>query len=532
MKSKRKALYLGFVGLTAGVVLSAYPLKLLAANFSDLQGYWGEPYVSTLADRTIIGGFPDGSFRPNNNITRAQFAAIAAKALNLPTSSSRNFVDVPAKYWASGAIGAVSSSGLVTGYPDGTFRPEQEITRAQALVILAKAMKNAESNPTALSRYSDADAVPDWAKESVTKAATANIIVNFPESTKIEPNRLATRGEVAALVYQALSKLGSSNLPPVSIGLIGGGSSGSTPTPQPTSQPSATKLALNQVTLNVPKTVLSGGDEVEVEATGTAKANATLTIEGVVKDSPMKEIKEGVYRGNYTVRKNDNQARARVSVTLSYSGAEAVTKEAEKTITLDALGPVIKDPQPAKLEKIPNRQPDISVVLSDGPGSGVDTQNFIAYRPAQPFTGDRVTVEVKAADQVGNTSSDSWVFGFGTGSTSGNNSGGQQQSLLFPQVTNYKNNDSITLPDVIQGTTAPNAAIQVKAEAYTTLAGILGVSSTIYQDEIKADRNGKFSFTLQSNLPLRAKTRYRLQLTATDPDDKKTQQNELFLIQK
>lgn len=188
-------------------------------EFTDISGYWAQPYISQLANRGVIGGFPNSTFRPEANITRAQFAAIAAQALKLPAGSGANFVDVKPSHWAASAIGAASNAGLIGGFPDGTFKPEENLTRAQALVILSKALKAAPADPSALNAYTDVQAVPAWAHPSVTQAASARIIVSFPDSHQIRPNALTTRGEVAGLMYQTLSALGA-DLPRITIGLV------------------------------------------------------------------------------------------------------------------------------------------------------------------------------------------------------------------------------------------------------------------------------------------------------------------------
>lgn len=190
-------------------------------DFNDVAGYWAQPYVNELASRAVIGGFPDGSFKPNAEITRSQFASIVTHALNLPTGAAgNNFTDVPAKHWAASSIAAVANAGLVGGFPDGTFHPEDKLTRAQALVILAKALhRTVAPNSSALDPYSDKQAVPSWASDSIITAAQAHIIANFPDASQIRPNALATRGEVAALMYQTLTALGA-NLPKNKIGVL------------------------------------------------------------------------------------------------------------------------------------------------------------------------------------------------------------------------------------------------------------------------------------------------------------------------
>ncbi len=190
---------------------------------ADTRGHWAEQYVALLSKRGTIGGFPDGTFKPDAPITRAQFAAIAVRALNLPPAGRpANFKDVPAKYWGNTVISQVSDAGLVTGFPDGTFRPEDKITRAQALVILAKALQSGGGEASSLDPYSDGSTIPTWAKPSVIKAASAGIIVNHPDPSAIRPNDMATRAEIAALTYQTMSKLGES-LPQIRVGLEASG---------------------------------------------------------------------------------------------------------------------------------------------------------------------------------------------------------------------------------------------------------------------------------------------------------------------
>ncbi|MBI1270617.1 hypothetical protein GC174_09305 [bacterium] len=185
----------------------------------DTRGHWAEKYIAILQQRGTIGGFPDGSFKPNNGITRAQFAAIAMKALGLPEAGRpAKFGDLSSKHWAYKAVSAVSEAGLVGGYPDGSFRPEDKITRAQAFVILSKALNKTDDDVKVLDRYKDGNKVAAWAIPSVAKAANAGILVNYPDAYQIRPGDEATRAEVAALTYQTMSNLGK-DLPRLTIGL-------------------------------------------------------------------------------------------------------------------------------------------------------------------------------------------------------------------------------------------------------------------------------------------------------------------------
>lgn len=323
--------------LTYGsIVALVVTLPAHSQSFTDIAGYWAEQYVSSLAQRQVIGGFPDNTFKPNAPITRAQFAAIVARAFNLPPASGASaFVDVPSNYWAAPAIRAVSNSGLVTGFPDGTFRPEDRITRVQALIVLTKALgAKATPNSSALDQYTDRQAVPDWALDGTSRAANAGIIVNFPSANLIAPNNVATRGEVAALMYQTLFRMGDRGLPPITIGTLGGGQVAVTP---PVTAPQVLNLDNIQINRD-PRQTFAPGDELIVTASGTPQSSASFVIAGINQSQPipMREIRSGVYEGSYTIRRSDGQLSTRLAVTLARQGFNSVSRDFNQSIAINS----------------------------------------------------------------------------------------------------------------------------------------------------------------------------------------------------
>jgi hypothetical protein len=409
------------------------PDEATGHKYPDVIGYWGEPYVSILASRGIIGGFPDGTFHPNDNITRAQFAAIAVKALNVsPNTGASSFNDVAAKYWGAAAIGAVSNAGLVTGFPDGTFKPEDKLTRAQALVILAKALGNGYSDARELANYSDAPTVPGWALPSVTRAASAHIIANFPDPAVISPNAFATRGEVAALMYQTLLAL-HKPLPKIHIGLLPQFASAPPAVVAPVQQPQIIPVIQQPQILVIenvevtPSGKLSAGDVLVVRAFGSPNALASFSIKDGVQGVPMEERRDGVYEGSYTVRKTDNIAHTRVYVALNKRGAQPASGESRGEMILDAMPPEILV-EPGANTVTRGGQTSIVVKYTDGHGSGVDPASvhllvngrdvtseaildggMVAFRPNQPLFG-MVSAEIKLADRCGNAVDYTWTF--------------------------------------------------------------------------------------------------------------------------
>jgi parallel beta-helix repeat protein len=178
--------------------------------FKDVPtGFWAKGYIEALAAQNIIAGFPDGSFKPNEPVTRAQFATIITKALTPPSKRAAiQFRDVQSNFWAYTAIQSAYQSQYVSGYPDGTFKPQQQIPRVQALVALANGLGLTAPNQDVLGFYTDAAQIPNYAAGPVAAATLRKLVINYPSVKQLDPNREATRAEIAAFVYQALVNSG------------------------------------------------------------------------------------------------------------------------------------------------------------------------------------------------------------------------------------------------------------------------------------------------------------------------------------
>jgi S-layer homology domain len=202
------------LGLTAGAIAPLVtPAPAFAqVSFSDVSSNnWAAGFIQELATRDIIKGFPDGSFRPNEAVTRAQFAAMVSKAFKAnPVRSTVSFIDVSSNYWAAQAIDNAYTTGFLAGYPGNVFRPGENIPRAQVLVSLANGLNYSSTvaTTTALQVYSDADSIPNYARNSIAAATERRIVVNYPDLKFLQPNQVATRADVAAFIYQALASTG------------------------------------------------------------------------------------------------------------------------------------------------------------------------------------------------------------------------------------------------------------------------------------------------------------------------------------
>ncbi|MDF5711356.1 MAG: S-layer homology domain-containing protein [Nostoc sp. S4] len=209
------------VDLESSITSSALPLVTPAKQksiipppiaFNDVpNNFWSRRFIDALSSRGILKGFPDYSFRPNQPVNRAEFAAILEKAFDQELSKSAiAFQDVPAKFWANSAINQAISSGFLKGYPKNTFKPQQNISRVQVLVALVSGLnlKTPTSPNQILSIYRDAKEIPPYASSKIAAATVNGLVVNYPNPQILAPNKVATRAELAAMIHQALVKQG------------------------------------------------------------------------------------------------------------------------------------------------------------------------------------------------------------------------------------------------------------------------------------------------------------------------------------
>ena len=192
-------------------LVGAQPAAAQSFSFPDVQsGYWAKSYIDALVARNVLAGFPDGTFRPDAPVTRAQFSSMLQavyKDTKPMVRGSVNFVDVPSNYWAAPSIRTSYGLGFLSGYPDGIFKPEQNIPREQVLVALANGLNYRSSAPVASvlgETFSDNYAISDFARPAIAAATEKQMVVNYPSPNLLNPNRNATRAEVAAFLYQAL----------------------------------------------------------------------------------------------------------------------------------------------------------------------------------------------------------------------------------------------------------------------------------------------------------------------------------------
>lgn len=194
---------------------SAYSVIYNPQTFADVANHWSKTEVNDMGSRMIVSGVSNNTFEPDRSITRAEFAAVVVRALGLkPGEGSNSFSDVSDSDWYADVVKTASSYSLIGGYEDGTFRPQEHITRQEAMALIARAMKvtGLDSQVPAgavqqLSSYTDAAQVASWAKEAAAASIHTGLVTGRGSNT-IAPQQSITRAETAAILRRLLQQSG------------------------------------------------------------------------------------------------------------------------------------------------------------------------------------------------------------------------------------------------------------------------------------------------------------------------------------
>ena len=159
----------------------------------DIDGHWAESQIKDFISKGYIGGYEDFTFKPNNSITRAEFIKIFNKYFGLTKKSQKSFKDTE-NHWAKEEIDIACTYGIVSGFEDNTFRPNEPITREQAAAIISNYKKISDENFDKLKTYKDFKDVSSWAKTSVEAILEAGYMSGYSDNT-YRPKAKITRAE-------------------------------------------------------------------------------------------------------------------------------------------------------------------------------------------------------------------------------------------------------------------------------------------------------------------------------------------------
>jgi hypothetical protein len=174
------------------------------ASFVDVgEGYWAKSPIETTGTIGLVQGYPDGSFKPQGALTRAEMAVliVRAKGIEVPTSADKIFSDVAPDHWAAPYIKIAKAYNWVEGYPDGSYRPNQRISKAESIAILSRMdalpLKN-KAELAATTPYQDVSG-KHWALSYIEAAKSAGML-EYVKSDTLGPKDYVTRAEFVEML--------------------------------------------------------------------------------------------------------------------------------------------------------------------------------------------------------------------------------------------------------------------------------------------------------------------------------------------
>lgn len=175
------------------------------SSYIDVEKSWAKEQIKDWLNKGLVNGYPDNTFKPKNNITRAEFIAIVNRAFGLYKKSLIEFSDVNSRKWYYDDVAKASAAGYISGYEHNKFHPEKNISRQEAAAILCRLLKLDSNNKANLKEFNDFDEIPKWSRDYLNEVVNKGYMTGYPDST-CRPKRAITREETIAILDRALGK--------------------------------------------------------------------------------------------------------------------------------------------------------------------------------------------------------------------------------------------------------------------------------------------------------------------------------------
>lgn len=205
MKRGKSRLLSGLLSMSMAFSAISVPIEAFAAT--DTSGHWAEANINNWINSGFISGYPDGTFRPNNAISRAEFVTLANKAFGFTRSQGIFFDDVKPGYWAYGEIQKGVAAGYIQGDSNGKFRPGSAVTRQEAAVMLSN-LKGYDSDEAGAYNYTDRGEMANWAVGAIGAVSRNGIMSGYPNGT-FRPQQSLTRAEAVASLQKVANSSNS-----------------------------------------------------------------------------------------------------------------------------------------------------------------------------------------------------------------------------------------------------------------------------------------------------------------------------------
>lgn len=432
------------------------------------------------------------------------------------------FVDVPQSHWAFSAIQEAFKTGFLKGYPGNTFRPNQNIPRVEVLVSLANGLGYSGGSPTALqASYRDAASIPDFARKSVAAATEKLLVVNFPDINLINANRVATRAEVAASIYQALFSVGEAAA--IESKFIPGGGGGGGVTPPSTLKANDDKAEVQSTT---PVTIKVLDNDTAADTTkltvasvdGGSNGKAEIAADKKSVTYTAKAGFSGTTTDSFSYTVSDGKDTQTAKVDLSFKPAPVSPPQAKNDTTTTSAGKpvpvlVLANDTASEVEKL------VVTDVTDGSNGTVTIpadKKSVTYIPKAGFTGPSDSFTYTISDGKGGTANANVTVSFKQAVAP------QTKDDEFPKVSSGQStpldvlkNDTAgegTSLTVTQVTSPDNGTVAIapdkKSLTYTPKAGVTGVTDKfIYtvSNEAGVTATANVAVTVGAASPLSAK---------------------------
>ncbi|MEK3884911.1 S-layer homology domain-containing protein [Paenibacillus sp. PL2-23] len=184
-------------------MLSAAGAAAQAAG-DDLEGHWAEASMRAWVDNGLLKGYEDGTYRPNQVVTRVELVTLINRAFGLTDSGVSTFSDVKAGEWAFEQIGIGVKAGYIKGYEDGTFQPKRQVTREEASYMITSLLQLGDSSLDALLSFQDAHTLTQSGKQAMANLVNAGILNGLSDGS-LSPKGGLTRAQAVTVLDSALA---------------------------------------------------------------------------------------------------------------------------------------------------------------------------------------------------------------------------------------------------------------------------------------------------------------------------------------
>lgn len=178
--------------------------QVFSASYKDINGHWSEKTVTKWLNSNYISGYPDGTFKPNQQLTRAEFITLLNKIKKPQGKSTKVFNDLNTSAWYYDDMLKAVKAGYISGFEDDTLRPDAPITREQVVTVLSNVLQDKNGNLEAIKSFNDYKDMASYSKEAFAMAVSKGYLKGYPDNT-IRPKKAITRAEAVVLLDKIFS---------------------------------------------------------------------------------------------------------------------------------------------------------------------------------------------------------------------------------------------------------------------------------------------------------------------------------------